>query len=133
MTDTGGLDKGSGWLSELEDLLRRREELWSLSVYYHGASERSTSYGPEDEDAWNEVSSEIGEAEARISTLAQQLRLLEPEHFAGWVADRRRRHEARLASPDIAAWEVGHLRSTIERWERFLREDYRDFYRWMSW
>lgn len=120
-------------LEGLEELLRRRQELWGLSIYYWGASERSPSYGPDDQAAWDKVTEEIRETERMISALAQRLRTLEPARFADWVADRRRQHELRLASPDVKEWEVDSLRATIARWERFLCEDYSDFYCWMSW
>lgn len=120
-------------LQRLEALLRRRKVLRDRSTGYWGASERSPSFGPADQAAWNQVLDETREVEQAISELAQWLRSHAPERFADWVAARRRLHEQRLAAPDVSKWEVIHLRDIIANWDRFLHEDYRDFYRWGDW
>ncbi|MCC7320461.1 MAG: hypothetical protein IT542_05710 [Rubellimicrobium sp.] len=120
-------------LGALEDLLRRRALLWERSIAFQGASERSPDYGPEDQAAWERVTDELRRCEHAMSGLAAELRAQEPARFAGWVAERRRLHELRLAAPDIRKWEIAHLRGTIARWERFLHEDFDDFHRWISW
>lgn len=120
-------------LAAFEALLRERKELWAASVAFWGASERSPSFGPADQAAWDRVIEEIREIERQISALARWLRAHEPERFADWVAARRRKHEQRLAAPDVHDWEVTDLNEIITRWDRFLHEDFRDFYRWVTW
>jgi hypothetical protein len=120
-------------LVRLEQILERRARLWSQSIYFWGASERSPSFGSDDQTAWDLVLEELCQAEDLMAGLAQELRDTEPARFSAWVAGRRRLQEQRLAAPDVKDWERDHLRGTIDRWHRYLREDYSDFYRWHSW
>ena len=120
-------------LSVLEDLLSRRQRLWERSIYYWGASERSPSYGPQDQAEWDQVIKDLHDVEQALAAHAHVLRTRHAGLFAQWVAERRLQHERRLTAPDVKRWEVESLSGTIARWERFLLENYSDFYLWMSW
>ena len=120
-------------LRSLEHILEERMRLRRLSTYFGGASERSPSWSPNDMLAWDQTIEDLNRADRMLREIARRLREQAPDAFASWVADRRMLHEARLASADLPNWERTYLRDTIERWNRFLREDYDDFTRRTSW
>jgi hypothetical protein len=120
-------------LKVLENILDRRQVLWQACLFYAAASERSPTFGTENQAAWNADSSDLRDADRQLRELAQRLREEYREDFSAWIQSRREVWAERFAQRDLPAWERNHLSALIARWARFLEEDYEDFYRWTTW
>lgn len=118
---------------QLQAILEERQRLHGLCIYFEGASERSPDWTADDQAGWDEVVSQWRDADTRLAQLAEVMRRSAPEALADFIAARRQLHEARLNDSPLPDWERRDLTDTIERGDRFGRENYSDFYRWVSW
>ena len=120
-------------IEQLQVVLQERQRLQRICVYFEGACERSPDWSADDQAAWDQTMARWRDADGQLAQLAEDLRVSAPDVLAAFIAERRRVHEARLLEEHLPDWARRDLTGTIERWERFGRADYPDFYRWVTW